>query len=137
MSDVKTQRVFVYGTLKAGHRNHHILKGDGAELIGETTTKDDSYLMKEFESVSNPGKFTPGVFANGDKKIKGELYAVTQEVMDRLDKLEELGKKYCRQFVKLDSGHQAWMYIEIAGNRTPLPNSPHVKKENKTYEWIL
>lgn len=135
MSDVKTQNVFVYGTLKRGQRNHNYLEDGGAEFVDEAVTQRATYLMKAFESVSTPGKFTPGVFMDGNFKIKGELYRVTQNTLDKIDKLEALGIKYRRFFVTLEDGHQGWMYVEIPGKRQAVETTSHISLTNNVFNW--
>ena len=125
----------MYGPLKRDQRNHHILDNNDAEFICQTTTADSSFLMQCFESVTSPGKYTPGVFAKGDSKISGELYHVAQNIMDDLDKLEGLGRKYKRQYISLDNGQQAWIYIEIEGKRKALEKTPHIAFKNNIYNW--
>lgn len=54
-------RVFVYGTLMHGERNADVLQG--SPLICEAAlTARRKYFMLQFQSVSNPGNFSPGVF---------------------------------------------------------------------------
>lgn len=138
MSDIKSQNVFVYGTLKRGHRNHEkFMPQEIAKFVEKTTTKEACFLMRCFESASSPGNFTPGVFLGGTGKIIGELYRVTQEGLAALDELEDLGRKYHRHFIPLANGEQGWMYVEIPGNRFPILGNRNVICENNLYEWTL
>ncbi len=135
MTDNAVELVFVYGTLKKGQRNHHILETGNAKFIGATVTKEEKFLMHVFESVSSPGKFTPGVFLNGAGKISGELYEVNSKTLCELDRLEGLGEKYDRMSVILSNDMQAWIYIERAGNRSPQNNSGQIEYLDNTYRW--
>ena len=68
-------RVFVYGTLKRGHRNCHFLQG--AEFLGDFTTQC-VYSMYEFEDY-------PAVCLHGGHAIEGEVYRVTDRQFRMLD----------------------------------------------------
>ncbi|MBN8981573.1 MAG: gamma-glutamylcyclotransferase [Rhizobiales bacterium] len=74
-------RVFVYGTLKRGLRNHHFL--DGARFVGEAHTLA-GYCMLDggFPVLRDIG--------DGAKQIAGEVYDVDDETLSRLDDLESV-----------------------------------------------
>lgn len=128
-------RVFVYGTLKKGHRNHSFLKG--ARFIGPAQTAPFC-LMQAFESVSSPGKFTPGVFQVGSAAIAGEVYEVDETILAMLDKLEGVGEKYDCKTVQLENGMMAFMYFERPGQRIPLASCPqlHFDSEKNVFNWL-
>jgi len=129
--------VFVYGTLKRGHRNHEsYLNINGVEFIGLAQTNQATFLMQAFESVSSPGKFTPGVFEGGAGYIHGEVYKVSPAVLAHLDELEGVGLKYDRKEIPLSSGMRAFIYLERPGNRTPLSFCANLKIENNVYNWV-
>lgn len=72
-------RVFVYGTLKRGYRNHRFLKA--ATFVGEAHTLT-SYRMLDgrFPVLRDAG---PGCM-----QISGEVYDVDEETLSALDDLE-------------------------------------------------
>ncbi len=78
-------RVFVYGTLKRGCRNHHHLAGQ--QFLGEARTSAGYTLY----SMGNH----PGMVRSTDAShdVAGELWAVDDDCLARLDILEGVGKK--------------------------------------------
>ena len=93
-------RVFVYGTLKKGHRNSHFMHS--AEFLGSFTT-DRIYSMYEFEDY-------PAVCLHGRHAIEGEVYHVTDRQFRILDDLEWYPHFYQRIEIPTHFG-EAWMYI--------------------------
>eukprot|EP00961_Rhodomonas_salina_P189650 2558710-Rhodomonas_salina.1 len=89
--------VFVYGTLKRGLYNSKYLQTAGATLIGEAKTSTKLPMITDEYYVPYLLK-APGV----GKKIKGEVYAVNNEVMDKLDELEGVPTYYTRERVPIE-----------------------------------
>ena len=87
-------RVFVYGTLLAGEPNHYWLAG--AEPIGPARTAP-AFELYTF------GPY-PGLVAGGHTSVVGELYAVTDAILARLDRLEGYPDFYDRQEIALTEG---------------------------------
>ena len=79
------QRVFVYGTLKAGFRNQH---WNGATLLGRYRTVQPYPLLVLGPACLPWLSETPG---QGERVI-GELYAADAAQLARMDELEELDK---------------------------------------------
>jgi len=93
------QLVFVYGTLKQGEKNHHWLEvaswhGE-AELAGVV--------------LHDLGPFPMAVIGEG--KALGEVYAVDDHGLARLDELEGHPRLYDRQVMELVDGRRAWVYL--------------------------
>lgn len=132
-----SHRVFVYGTLKRGHRNHHFLEKDGVEFLGEATTREKNFIMRCFGSVSSPGKYTPGVLKGGNASIEGEVYSVSDAVLADLDRLENVGEKYDRELIALDDGTSAYIYLEREGLRTAIPGCASLQHDpaGNLYRW--
>lgn len=142
MSSEGMYKVFVYGTLMKEGRNSHVL--NNARLISaKAVTRDKSFFMLQFESVSNPGNYSPGVFRHGKTKIKGqgkvlgELYEVNADTMKELDRLEGLGKNYTREEITLEGGARAWIYIKLSDDQS-LPYATHVdyNSQSQCYYWM-
>lgn len=105
-------RVFVYGTLMSGLRNHH--KMGSAKFCGEANTLLPAYDLQQFPSQSSPGNITPGLRRNGTHIIAGEVYLVDDELLAALDALEDVGHEYERGKIMLADGSKAWSYFLIA-----------------------
>lgn len=107
-SEQNTHLVFVYGSLKMGFGNHGVLQYSGAEPVAEGMTLHDGFSMESL------GGF-PGVYADGDMAIWGEVYEVTDEGLAACDRLEGHPRFYQRHEVEIvtDEGDivTAWMYI--------------------------
>src|SRR5215831_9216536 len=89
--------VFVYGTLKRGYGNHHIL-GDSA-FIGEGQTLARCRLFNAGFPVLRRRLNHDGPW---NAPVRGELYEVADpEVMRRLDALEGEGRMYHRRKKKI------------------------------------
>ena len=92
------KKIFVYGTLMKGMRNHYYLK-------------DSTYLgVDEIEGYTmyNIGSY-PGI-VKGSDRIKGEVYEVTQETLDMMDALEGEGYLYLRETINTKYG-EAYVYV--------------------------
>ena len=105
-------RVFVYGSLLNGLGNHYIL--GNSTFLGRGVTDYPEYRMVSL------GLF-PGVIhtdrAQGETYcIEGELYEVTEAVLERLDYLEGHPDFYNRRLTSVyvpetEEVHTAWIYL--------------------------
>lgn len=91
--------VFVYGTLRYGECNHHLLAS--AQLLGRHTT-DPIYSLYDL------GPY-PGVIEGRDS-IVGEVYLVDEVTLKQLDLLEDVPVTYRREQIETPFG-LAWIYI--------------------------
>jgi len=82
-------RVFVYGTLKKGINNHHLLAT--AQYVGEAYTVDTFKMRCVGFPVITPSDDGLPVF--------GEVYDVDEDTSKRLDQLEAEGHMYDRKEV--------------------------------------
>lgn len=91
-------KLFVYGTLMAGESNHWWLKG--AEFLGS-------------DELENAQLFNIGAYPmlfHGDGIVVGELYQVSLQTMQLLDRLEGHPDYFQRDWVTLRSGSSALVY---------------------------
>lgn len=99
------ETVFVYGTLRQGFFNHHVMERAGGTLIGPGTT------LNRFSMFSMGG--FPAVWIDIPvSRIYGEVYEV--ENLQPLDILEGFPDFYTRltTLVETNDGHEvAWMYV--------------------------
>ena len=132
--------MFIYGTLKANHRNHERYLPRAA-FHGEFTTADDHFLMLDFHSVSSPGNYAPGVLLQNTYhpeislgKISGELWSCDDIGLKFLDELEGIGVNYDRIQTPLENGQTANIYIK----RNPanaLKKSHRIQKNRGIFRW--
>ncbi|MGN6105207.1 MAG: gamma-glutamylcyclotransferase [Kofleriaceae bacterium] len=94
-------RVFVYGTLLAGERNHRLLTS--ARFIGGAVT------MPRFE-LRNLGSY-PALVRGGGRTIAGEVYEVDAVTLKALDALERHPTFYRRFPMRLADGTIAETYL--------------------------
>lgn len=126
--------VFVYGTLKRGERNFDRMAG--ARFIGPATTRDATFTLREYDSVSRPGRLVPDVSAGGEHRIAGELFEVDSALLAALDAFERVGVDYERQTVALTAGRSAEMYLHSANSVRPArPMVALARVEGDAVSW--
>ncbi|EEX93399.1 hypothetical protein VIOR3934_12907 [Vibrio orientalis CIP 102891 = ATCC 33934] len=91
--------VFVYGTLRHGECNHHLLSQ--AQWLGKHTTLP-------IYSLYDLGAY-PAVI-EGHSAIIGEVYLVDEETLAQMDLLEDVPVTYRREPIETTFG-QAWIYL--------------------------
>ena len=97
--------VFVYGTLRSGHSNHHLLKDAHCHGTGNTEACYAMYLMRGFPYVTS---------SEARYRIVGELYAVDDVTLKTLDSMEGHPRYYERRETPVivgDEHYTAWMYF--------------------------
>lgn len=85
-------RVMVYGTLKRGIQNHHLLQG--ADYVGEAYTI-------ECYKMFNVGFPIIRETEQDGHAVYGEVYDVSDEILAKLDKLENNGVMYDRKIIQI------------------------------------
>jgi gamma-glutamylcyclotransferase (GGCT)/AIG2-like uncharacterized protein YtfP len=78
-----THRVFVYGTLKRGYPNNPLL--EGSEFLGEAAAVPTYKMVETCFPVIMPDP--------SGKPVAGEVYAVDDATLARLDQLEREGAR--------------------------------------------
>lgn len=93
-------RLFVYGLLLRGEREHALL--DGARLLGEVRTLPE-YTLVDLD-------FYPVLLAFGTASVLGEVYAVTRHTRFLIDVHHQCPALFRRVTVKLADGTEAETY---------------------------
>lgn len=104
--------VFVYGTLRRGEVNHHLLID--AEYVG-------GHVTPPIYKMLNLGTY-PGVVAGGSSFVVGDIYRVNQVQFNKLDRLENYPSLYTRKLISTES-EKAWIYL-YGGKRENRPVIP-------------
>jgi gamma-glutamylcyclotransferase (GGCT)/AIG2-like uncharacterized protein YtfP len=102
-----SKAVLVYGSLQRGLRNHHVL--EGASFVRYAKTRQATILL-----VDSGHGFPMAFDAAHGTAISGELWAVCDAVLAKLDALEGHPDYFCRHKVALDDDSTAWMYFRNA-----------------------
>jgi gamma-glutamylaminecyclotransferase len=101
MEPEATVRLFVYGLLLQGEREHALL--EGARFLGEARTAPEHTLVDL--------SFYPALLIGGQVEVQGELYAVSRELRFKLDVHHQCPALFRRVSVKLADGSQAETYV--------------------------
>lgn len=95
--------VFVYGTLLKGESNHAYLEG-GMRIGADALTGFQMFDLGSFPMIVPFSHSSPVV-------IVGERYRIPIKILPQLDELEDHPHFYRRQWLTLDSGAEAWVYV--------------------------
>ncbi|BAP55003.1 hypothetical protein THII_0706 [Thioploca ingrica] len=101
-------KIFVYGTLKKGQINHHLLCGPrGSSRIAPLPATAPGIVL-------HAGPHYP-LAIRGQGQAIGEVYTITESVLKKLDVLENHPNDYHREItpVIMAQGHRllVWIYL--------------------------
>jgi gamma-glutamylcyclotransferase (GGCT)/AIG2-like uncharacterized protein YtfP len=94
-------RLFVYGLLLQGEREHPLL--EGAPLLGQVQTVPEHTLVDL--------SFYPVLLVGGQVAVAGELYGVSRQLRFKLDVHHQCPVLFRRVTVKLSDGTEAETYV--------------------------
>lgn len=133
MAAPQTHRVFVYGTLRRGQRNHGLLAA--SKFVCEAAT------LRPFWMITT-GPFpvlldqVPDDFGVPALAVFGEIYHVDDATRKQLDRLEREGVAYDRKVSEVfEAGHkvEAYIYVGVADYWHPR-RLPAWTTQNKRHE---
>ncbi len=108
---MKMQRLFVYGNLLSGHRDHAVL--ESAEWLGVVLTAP-RYTLVDIDVYAV-------LLVDGKTAVRGELYNVDQWLMARIDALRQVPHLFQRHSVTLADETLAESYFmsfeQVRGKR--------------------
>ena len=105
--------VFVYGTLMSGLRNHSLLDKQQC-LSKEAYTKDPAELLLLYDRPYMR-------YSSSGYPLKGELYEINDETLEKLDQLEDHPNWYKRELKKilvLEEEIEAFIYVIVNAPET-------------------
>lgn len=100
---------------------------EGAKFVGEASTVSATF------NLSSLGHF-PAAELGGDFKIKGEVWAVDDEIMQQLDRIEGFPNFYNRTEVETTKG-LAWMYYIDDIGQYDRDYNQNILQHGDTLEW--
>jgi gamma-glutamylaminecyclotransferase len=116
--------IFVYGSLRKGLHNNHLL--DDAKYIGKFTTINH-YIMIGTKSFSYPYLIDPtylkfnlysSIADDYSKNIVGEVYEIDNVLMKKLDSLEGHPDYYTRKQIQVENDiAKIYVYAYILENK--------------------
>lgn len=101
MGEPRATRVFVYGTLQAGERNHGLMAG--ARFLGAARS-EPRYELLDLGTH-------PALLEGGSSSVEGELYALDAAGLARLDRFESEDDDYARRELALLGGQRAFAWF--------------------------
>ena len=126
--------LFVYGTLKKGGRLHSVL-GNSAEYMGQFVTADSKYDL-----FSYARSFPIMVARENGYKIRGEVWSVTPESMDRVNAIESGSHYYPFQIDVMNEHTKEYeigsaMTFLFPGNKHKLMPVSDINEVDGVKEW--
>ncbi len=103
-------RIFVYGTLKRGCKNHHWLAGQ--RFIAEARTQP---IYRLYDMGGYPGM----IRADNGVAVEGEIWEVDEGGLARLDVLEDIeGGEYERLLIELEGERvEGYLFLRDVSGR--------------------
>lgn len=128
--------LFVYGTLMSNSRHGHSYL-DTATYKGECTL--NGYALHDLE-------YYPGIIADVDGRVLGELYSVSRKLIPSIDIYEAEGSLYKREMVQVftENGENieayAYVYNRLINNGLKIPFQylpwyEGIRKELENFVW--
>ncbi len=111
-------KIFVYGSLMRDLPNHHLLEEGGAQFLGVYESEEKLFMIG-LRSGAYPYLIDESVHTSCQATtIKGEVYEVSYDLIQRLDAFEGHPYHYTRQTIIVHAGNKfqpviAYTYLVI------------------------
>lgn len=119
-------KLFVYGTLKKGYGNNHLLSS--SKFVRKDITLEKFILLSPSFPVAVEQENEEGGYIA--LPVAGEVWEVDEGTLARTDRLEGHPHWYCRRLVKTLGGDECWMYTQ-----DKRPSGPLSDVIDNTYTW--
>ncbi len=128
--------LFVYGTLKKNGRLHSVL-GNSSEFVGTYVTADDKYDLFSYAK-----SFPILVAREKGFRIRGEVWSVTPETMDRVNAIESGSSYYPFQIDVMNEVTKEYevgsvLVFMFRGNNHRLMPVKDIEAVDNIKEWSL
>ncbi|CAM3370925.1 gamma-glutamylcyclotransferase [Paracidovorax anthurii] len=97
LPDSALRHVFVYGTLRRGGRNDITRLAPPPRYLGAATVVGVLYDLGAYPGIALSGPASEGA---GRVPVLGEVYAITAELEQRLDRIEEVWPEPSGEYAK-------------------------------------
>ncbi len=99
-------KIFVYGSLMRGFPNHHLIEEGNAQFLGVHESEEKLYMVG-LRSGAYPYLIDEAVHPSCQPTtIKGEVYEVSYDLIQRLDAFEGHPYHYTRQTLIVHNGNR-------------------------------
>jgi gamma-glutamylcyclotransferase (GGCT)/AIG2-like uncharacterized protein YtfP len=128
--------LFVYGTLKKNGRLHSVL-GNSSEFVGTYVTADNKYDLFSYAK-----SFPILVAREKGFRIRGEVWSVTPETMDRVNAIESGSSYYPFQIDVMNEVTKEYevgsvLVFMFPGNNHRLMPVKDIEAVDNVKEWKL
>jgi gamma-glutamylcyclotransferase (GGCT)/AIG2-like uncharacterized protein YtfP len=128
--------LFVYGTLKKNGRLHSVL-GNSSEFVGTYVTADNKYDLFSYAK-----SFPILVAREKGFRIRGEVWSVTPETMDRVNAIESGSSYYPFQIDVMNEVTKEYevgsvLVFMVPGNNHSLMPVKDIEAVDNIKEWSI
>ncbi len=115
--------VFVYGTLMANNRNHNQFMKQ-AEFVSTAILND--------YAIYNLGTY-PGIKPDQGKRVHGEIYKITPEILHKLNELEEEGSLYVIAYENIIVNDKLYENVIVYVYNLPITGYESIRECNQPW----
>jgi len=125
-NNIQPELLFVYGSLKKGFDNHHVLQ-EGSQYLGPAITADKFGMFRDNRANC------PYIISVPIMQIHGELYAIeSTDLWKKLDEFEGVPDYYDRKTITVifdGKTYDAFVYFQ--------PHTDIPEDQDPLEEWLI